>query len=325
MAVAAEPDATEPPTDETIIKSMHAATAHTAPDTSAATAFDVPAGTQLIWIGAQKDHGFYRVIRNDKGPQGWVAADGIQLVQPNVNPPDPVNSCVADLDSCPARGCAVHGSGESVANELKRTTPTGPLRATLSFGDIMRLQTAADERMRQGPPDLSPQQRKALSNLTVGNTTVSEGDRVRLLAYLAKGGDGLHVNGSGESVNCMLPDKNDNDFHIPVVEHIGETDFQGIVVEMIPQNRPPAWNIEALKQIQAKGAQVWVEGSLFYDNVHYVSADPGHPLKEDPNRKSLWEIHPITKFLVCRKDHCDPDQESDWSALDASSKTASAP
>jgi hypothetical protein len=86
---------------------------------------------------------------------------------------------------------------------------------------------------------------------------------------------------------------------------------------MNPQKRPSVWTIDALKEIQAKGAQVWVEGGLSDDNVHYVNADPDNPLKDEPDRMSLWEIHPITKFLVCRKDHCDLKNEKDWLALDA--------
>jgi len=30
---------------------------------------------------------------------------------------------------------------------------------------------------------------------------------------------------------------------------------------------------------------------------------------------SLWEIHPVTKFLVCRQDRCDPQAEDDWMPL----------
>jgi hypothetical protein len=86
---------------------------------------------------------------------------------------------------------------------------------------------------------------------------------------------------------------------------------------MIPQERPAAWSMDALKAIQAKGEQVWIEGGLSYDKVHYVNADPYNPFKDEPDRMSLWEIHPITKFLVCHKEHCDPDSEKDWSALDA--------
>jgi hypothetical protein len=84
---------------------------------------------------------------------------------------------------------------------------------------------------------------------------------------------------------------------------------------MIPQKRADNWRIEALEKVRDEGREVWVEGALFYDKEHYVSADADNVLKNDPNRAALWEIHPITKFLVCRKDHCARDREEDWEAL----------
>jgi hypothetical protein len=50
--------------------------------------------------------------------------------------------------------------------------------------------------------------------------------------------------------------------------------------------------------------------------VHYVSADPKHPFEDDPERMALWEIHPITNFFVCRRDHCDPNRAQDWTSLE---------
>jgi hypothetical protein len=323
-ADAAPPNSTLPPTDEAVVRSVTDTQVHVAPDASSAVAFELPNDTPLAWITQQKtDNGFYRVIRMDKGPQGWVSADNVKLVRAHQHGlSEPAKACAAKLDECPARGCAEQGTPEAVSNELKRTTPTGPLRATLTFGEIVDLQHIADTRVRQGPPDLNLSQRKSLADFPLKNASVSEGDRVRTLGYIAKGGQGLHANETGETVNCLLKSVNDNDFHIPLVEHAGDTEFQGIVVEMIPQDRAPSWTIDALKEIQTKGAQVWVEGALSYDNVHYVNADSSHSIKDEPNRMSIWEIHPITKFLVCRKDHCDPNQESDWSALDDTTKTA---
>lgn len=318
IAIAADPvpSTIDPPTSEAVVQSVRDTKALTQPDAFASIAFDVPKGMQLTWIAQQKSTGFYRVTRLDTGPQGWVAIDDVELVQPHLpTPPESLKKCAASLDACPVYGCAEKGSPEAVANELKRSIPTSPLKATLSFGDFLRLQQIANGRIRQGPPDVTMQERKTLSDMPLENATVSERDRVRTLGYIAKGGQGLHVNKDGESVNCMLKGKKDNDFHIPIVEHPGDTERQGIVVEMIPQGRPPEWNIDVLKGIQAQGAQVWVEGALSYDNVHYVNSDLKHSIKDEPDRMSLWEIHPVTKFLVCRKDHCDPNLESDWLAL----------
>jgi hypothetical protein len=324
---AAPPNSDLPPTDEAVVRSVRDAKVHTAPDASSAVAFELPGETQLAWITEQKsDNGFYRVIRTDKGPQGWISADDVKVVHLHQRGlTEPKKSCAATLDECPARGCAEQGTPEAVTNEFKRTTPSGALRATLNWTDFAELQQAADKQVRQGPGNLNMPQRHLLTDFSLKSASVSEGDRVRAIGYIAKGGQGLHANLTGESVNCLLKKPDDNDFHIPLVEHANDTEFQSVVVEMIPQDRAPSWTIDALKEVQTKGVQVWVEGGLSYDNVHYVNADSAHPIRDEPDRTSLWEIHPITKFLVCRKDHCDPNQENDWSALDDASKTATSP
>jgi hypothetical protein len=320
----APPNSNLPPTDEAVVRSLRDAKVHVAPDASSAVAFELPSGMKLAWITEQKsDNGFYRVIRTDKGPQGWISADDVEVVNRHQHGlTDPKQACSATLDECPARGCAEAGTPEAVTNEFKRTIPTGALQATLSWADFTDLQQAADKRVRQGPRDLNMPQRQLLKDFPLKSGSVSEGDRVRAIGYIAKGGEGLHANEAGETVNCLLKKPEDNDFHIPLVEHANDSEFKSIVVEMIPQGRSPSWTIDALKEVQAKGQQVWVEGGLSYDNVHYVNADSAHPIKDEPDRMALWEIHPITKFLVCRKEHCDPNQESEWSALDDAGKPA---
>ena len=315
-------DKSAAPTDEVVVKSLGNTTARVAPDAAAATAFDLPAGTELIWVAQQQSGGFYRTIRTDKGPQGWIAASDLQIARHQPWPIEPKTACVADMSGCPARGCAEQGEPEAIANELKRTPPIGELRATLDFSDFAQLQRVADMHAGQGSPDLSVQQRAAMANVAVKGGAVSEGDRVRVFGYIAKSDSGLHVNAAGESVNCALKNPKDNDIHIPIVAEPGDGEWKGIVVEMIPQDRRSGWNVDALKKIQAQAAQVWIEGGLSYDKVHYVNSDSAHALKDEPWRMSLWEIHPITKFLVCRKDHCDPDSEKDWSPLDESKPVA---
>ena len=76
----------------------------------------------------------------------------------------------------------------------------------------------------------------------------------------------------------------------------------------------PAWNADNLNKLAKDETQVNISGWLLLDQEH--------PEQIGHTRGTLWEIHPITKFLVCRKDHCDPNQESDWSALDDTTKTA---
>jgi len=61
---------------------------------------------------------------------------------------------------------------------------------------------------------------------------------------------------------------------------------------------------------------VLIEGQLFYDNEQLVNSDAAAPSPSQPRRMSLWEIHPITKFLVCDKRECDPSRPSDWTPLE---------
>jgi len=305
-----------------LVQSVRDAPVRTHPVASAETAFTAAKGTTLVWAAHMDSDGFYRVVRQDKGPIGWVDANDVRITHEHKHggaQDDPDNQvCAATLDQCPARGCAKEGSWEAEDNAMKRTRPDGSKAAVLlTFDDLKSLQKQADAIVGQGPYDLTPHGHQKLTALKVSGGSVSEGDRVRVAAYIPKGQDGLHVNGAGESVNCNLKKPYDNDFHIPVVAAPGDSEFKGIVVEMIPQARPSAWTIDALKEIQAKGRQVLVEGALSYDKVHYVSDDPDHPFKDEPDRMSLWEIHPITDFLVCRRDHCDPKQQGDWTSLEA--------
>jgi len=300
--------------DPDLVETLRDTDARSAPSGDAAPVFSAPAGTDLVWIGKSEHDGFDRVIRRDVGPQGWIKAADVKTAHGAEHHEE--NVCSASLDECPQRGCAQPGTAEARDNSIKRTRPAPGTPVTLSFRDLIELQQQADQHVGQGPDDLSKPQRDALGGLKVSAGTVAEGDLVRVLGYIAKGDRGLHVNDAGESVNCMLKAPQDNDIHIPLVDKPDDSEFRGIVVEMIPQDRPPAWNVDALKTIQAQAQQIWVEGGLSYDKVHFVNDDPDEPIKDEPKRRSLWEVHPIIRFFVCRKDHCDPHNESDWSTLD---------
>lgn len=306
------------PADLDMLHVRHDATARTSPSADSPVAFAVPDGTHLIWAVHMEKNGFYRVTRENKGPQGWIAAADVEVLHEHVHHADTaIKACVVSLNECPKRGCAAENSAEAAANEIKRTRPAEGRPFKLSPDDFSRLQRESDERVGQGPQDLTPTQHEAIKRLGVAGGAISEGDLVRVVGYIAKGEEGLHPNESGESVNCQLKKLENNDIHIPLVAKADDTEYQGIVVEMIPQDRPAAWTVEALKDIQAHGTQVWVEGGLAFDKVHYINDDPANPFKDEPARMSLWEVHPITKFMVCRKDQCDADNADDWTALDA--------
>ena len=100
--------------DEVVIKTLRDTTAHTAPDSSAATAMELPANTELIWIVQQQYAGFYRAIRINKGPQGWVAASDVEVARHRPGASEPIKACAADMGACPAHGCAAKGDPEAI-------------------------------------------------------------------------------------------------------------------------------------------------------------------------------------------------------------------
>jgi hypothetical protein len=69
------------------------------------------------------------------------------------------------------------------------------------------------------------------------------------------------------------------------------SEFEGIVVEMIPQSRRAKWTSANVRKL--RGKLLLIEGGLFYDNLHFVNGDAANPVPRQPKRFSLWEIHPV--------------------------------
>ena len=144
---------------------------------------------------------------------------------------------VKSLADCPVTGCAPPGSGHAALNQRKRTIPGGGSPTVLTFADFKQLQTEAGVLF---PPkrelEIPAADRAKLSDLKYSTGTVSEGDLVQAIGFIVA--DPRPE--AGESVNCGLTGKENNDFHIPLGPDVGpDMDFQGIVVEMIPQDRNP--------------------------------------------------------------------------------------
>lgn len=288
-------------------------------------------GAHVFVIDAQPTNGFYHV-RTGQQKEGWVWSKSVSF-QPRgggssrklVRRPTVVETerlmgraaagCTTDLNSCPASGCAAPDEPHGLANQLKRRVPTGGSTISLNFDDFQALQHQADDLVGENK-ELTADDRAKLTGLTVSGGQVSEGDVVSVVGYLV----GTPHPNTKESVNCNLRGADNNDFHIPISNDPGNSDFQGIVVEMIPQNRPDTWTLANLAQIENSAQLVMVTGALFYDNFHYVNGDPSSPRSGQPHRFSLWEVHPITQFSVCSKsdNSCDPLQATDWTPLGTS-------
>ncbi len=294
------------------------------PKNSAPTLKTLPSGSDLDWIEGVQKGNFYRVATS-KGPVGWVPVSSVNKVSDPPPAPTPgeiteaASKCFPTLDACPINGCEQEGTAHALMNQSKRTFATGT-PTTIHFSDFSLLQDAADPVVGQGHeiPD-----RSVLQNLQVGSQTLGEGSAVKIVAFLASGPAGPHPN-TGESVNCNIKTPQSNDFHIPVTENKSETEFDGIVVEMIPQGqnsgevRSAGWNLTKLTGLKTKQRQVKISGKLFYDNAHVINGDAQNPLQSQPKRFSLWEIHPVSQFFVCKRttNNCNIDTDSDWTPLE---------
>ena len=221
-----------------------------------------------------------------------------------------LKKCPATLARCPLTGCAVPGNGKARSNEIKHGDPerqppnTRPI--AVPFEVFADLQAAADRTVGQGayPP---PERREALRSLDIRGHSIGEGAVIKVTGYLKE----MRAEGP-ESVNCKLAKVANNDFHLSVVGHPDDDEFHGIVVEMIPQDRPKSWTTKHLHNVRDAHAQIMVVGQLFYDGKHLVNAGPV-PKEGQPKRFSLWEVHPVQRFFVCvEKTACDPGSPTGW-------------
>src|SRR5215471_18192556 len=101
--------------------------------------------------------GFYHV-RTPQKQEGWVWAQAVKVVKApqlsrklvrrsasrEIEPHAPgmaaAAACQTDLASCPTSGCSAPDSPHGLANQLKRTVPTGTNAVMLTFDDFSNLQ-----------------------------------------------------------------------------------------------------------------------------------------------------------------------------------------
>ncbi len=271
--------------------------------------------------------GYYNVRAADD-QVGWVWGRNIAIasvlaaaINPAGPPLPPAGSYAVDNASCPAVGAhTVHGALAAYAdttdaglrNMAKRHIPVGTVPVTLTIASFRTLQEDVDGKFADAHHTKTAfhPNRAGLAGLQVDGDTLSEGRLVQLAAWV----NAVRPQGN-ESVNCAGTDG--DDIHLNVGPK-GGTEWEGVVVEMIPQlQRPTGWDAATLQKVAQAGLEVLVLGGLTYDNEHLVNDDSTHPNGTQPKRVSLWEIHPVTGFYVCAAGPCDPAKPSQWTTLSA--------
>jgi hypothetical protein len=225
-------------------------------------------------------------------------------------------ACKPSLSQCPMKGCAKDATPNALSNILKHGQTLSGDPQTLTFEDFDALQNQLEQRFGGKYATLSKTQRMRLRNFKVSSGILGERDLVEIVGYIAlkPGKSKPHAN-TGESVNCNLKGSDNNDFHISLTPQPNDTEFHGIVAEMIPQDRDAKWTAKRLQAVQQANLQVRVRGQLFLDNHHKVNQDENHPMGGQPKRFSLWEVHPVVAFDVCTAGSCGAESSS-WQPLE---------
>ena len=141
---------------------------------------------------------------------------------------------------------------------------------------------------------------------------------------------------NSETSNCKLTAPNTFDYHLglgfdsalaakvrsthpkPSDAGFSKLEKQSVVAEMTPFTRHAKWTFSRVNALQ--GQQVKVVGQLIVDNTHFNKKDDCGftPPQSTCWRSTVWEIHPITQFFVCKAGTvCTASSPaSDWINLD---------
>jgi hypothetical protein len=232
---------------------------------------------------------------------------------------------VATLDACHpgfATGCSASQRPryDAYLNFLKDQDPPPSLAplATLTERDwVTKEAQLADLGLTKGNHAAKAD---ALAGLGEGNI------------YTTVGYVYYRVTNSGETSNCQLTGRDNNDFHIGIGfdaamaaqlasgKTVPDAQATSIIVEMTPQYRAqhhPKWTQAAVDALI--GHEVKVVGQLIADSEHMSAKDDcGDPDAETTCwRKTVWELHPVTQFYFCPSDSCTANG-SGWQPLDDS-------
>jgi hypothetical protein len=233
---------------------------------------------------------------------------------------------ITDYQACHDRyatGCSAGGAYDGYLNSLKNelVDPASLPQHTFDVPGLVALEKGL-------PADLTKVNHQELEGQM---SALGEGEVSSLNGYLYYAKDG-----GSESSNCLLKGADNIDFHIgigadPAIAAKAKTPGlspadrrQAVIVEMTPHWRAeyePGWNLALVQK--ALGRKVYLVGQLLADNEHDDSKDDcaftGTPgAGSSCWRATIWELHPVTRFLVCSAAACaDNGVGPGWVPLDS--------
>ena len=308
------------------------------PSRDADVLYRAKAGISLTLLEDTETNGYYRVQIPGSGnsnQSGWIYRTFVRRYQ-GASPggtegtttggsvaANSLHDCSLPFESIKANHpiddtCGPEGKTQSDLSRLQNAAKnnfcaTGD-PALLTFDSFLKPQKAAeDDNIPFGGGQSLPKYRSVLKNLINSDSgaKVGEGTVARLVAFVV---DAHYSNVSnGETVNCNLRGKESNDIHIMLGQSADAAACDTVTAEMSPHFRPDAW--DQLAGLDLK-YPVRITGQLFFDASHRPCRNGRGA---NPQRESIWEIHPVYAVDVCSRttlSECKGDDESVWSPLD---------
>lgn len=253
---------------------------------------------ELVLRDTAKTNNYYHVYRAESDEDGWVWANNVQvifgeIVEPladttaadAIDPAWPKPSPVVATFHSPVQNLScgpVGDGGDTATNRLKNRIDIPPSYRAVSFdavGDLEYPATTSTSRLTWPAESLAVILR-------------FEGVPVQLSGYLVALKP--QTGGSGESTNCHMTRSAEVDWHMALAEQAGQGEADAIVVEPTPRIRVnhPKWTVARIQPWLDSSDPVRISGWLLFD--------PSHRNHLGHFRKTLWEIHPITKIEVWR-------------------------
>jgi len=219
-------------------------------------------------------------------------------------------------ETCTPDGNAGDDVGKRLESNAKNNFCLEESPVPITYQEFIDLETAADN--IGGLRNFLKTNRDRLLDVVTqtGGTKLGEGRLVQFVGFLFDAHFSNVGKGKGELVNCKLPTREDNDIHIELMKDGVETDpCNSVTAEMSPHFRPEAWNELVGSKIDRP---IRITGPLFFDGSHHPCHDD---VRVSPNRISVWEVHPVYQFEVCKFNEksvakCDVKNNSLWIPLD---------
>lgn len=244
--------------------------------------------------------GYYHVRTVEGDEEGWVWSKNIRI---GVVSEAGSDVGVAALAAPPSLASSISPTWEKrtpVTGTFKSGTKTCGPTGSAPGNETNRRKNRVDVPLSYhqisfdaffGLPDLHvPKDRSKWKQNDADEIASFEGVSISLTGYLVaiKPQD----SGSGETTNCRWTNYSETDWHMALVEESGQGEKLAVVVETTPRVR-----IKHKKWTEANLAP-WLDSDLPVRISGWLMFDPEHRNHMGKYRKSMWEIHPITKIEV---------------------------